>query len=100
MTYFLRDDNGPFDKMIDLEYAAAREIRITAVNHGQEIGCLYPDDHDPRHPVNMRFHVAMEDAQGRRSEGWEDLTEAEMAARYEAGATGAMLSSTFDFWWA
>jgi len=99
MTYFLRDDNGPFDLMAELELDAWREAMILSKNHGKEVGCLFPDDHDPRHPIDMRFHVTMHDRQGRLSVEWEDLTEAEMAARYEAGATGATLSSTFDFWW-
>jgi hypothetical protein len=99
MTYFLRDDNGPFDLMADLECDARREAMILAVNHGQEIGCLCPDDHDPRHPKDMRFRVSMDDTQGRRAEAWEELTEAEIEARYEAGATGASLSSSFDFWY-
>jgi hypothetical protein len=99
MTYFLRDDNGPYDAFTEMEIDAIREAMIVAINHGKEIGCLFPDDHDPRHPKDMRFRVSMRDARGNASECWEELTETEMIDRYNAGATGAMLSSTFDFWW-
>lgn len=99
MTYFISDANGPIDLAWSLENDARRDAEILAVSHGKEVGCLFPDDHDPRHPADMRFRVSMHDRIGRTSDAWEELTEAEMAARYEAGATGALLSSTFDFWW-
>lgn len=99
MTYFVRGDNGPVDAEFCLEMDAWRDAKILAVSHGKEVGCLFPEDHDPRHPVDMKFHLSMHDAQGRLSIGWEELTESEMVARYEDGAQGAMLSSQFDFWY-
>lgn len=99
MTYFTRDDSGPFDDDAEREHNAWRDRMILAATHGKEVGCLFPGDHEPGHPVDMRFHVSMHDRQGRLAEAWENLTEAEMVERYEAGATGAMLSSQFDFWW-
>lgn len=102
MTYFVRSDDGPYDDMTGRELDAIRENMVRAANRGavnDGSGCLFPGDHDPRHPTDMRFCVSMRDAQGARCEEWEELTEAEIAARYVAGATSAMMSSQFDFWW-
>jgi hypothetical protein len=99
VTYFIRADSDPWDADAERELDAWRECKILAVAHGQEIGCLFPDDHEPGHPISMRFRVSIRDAQGRRAQDWEELTEAEIQARYDAGATGASFSSQFDFWW-
>jgi hypothetical protein len=92
VTYFIRDDDGPFDEMAELEHEAWREAMILSKTHGKEIGCLFPDIHDPGHPKDMRFRVRMPDATD-----WEYLDEEEI--RHYADGRSFLASSQFDFWW-
>jgi hypothetical protein len=98
MTYFLRDDNGPYDTDSEREYDAVIEALILATNHGKEIGCLFPEIHDPRHPIDMTFHVRW------LNNDWQDLTESEIVKRIGVKENGTLnhafsASSQWDFWW-
>jgi hypothetical protein len=55
--------------------------------------CLFPDDHDPGHPVNMKFRLFPYTTDDRILL----LTEAEILDRLEAGERFSC-SSQFDFW--
>jgi hypothetical protein len=70
--------------LTDAEYVARRKAAWT--DRGT---CLFTESHPPGHPADLKFHVAFERGT------WEDLTEAEIAAR---GAEFAF-SSTWDFWY-
>ena len=54
--------------------------------------CLYPDDHAPGHPAEMKFHTL-----DTFTDTWADLTEAEMKELEEAGHH-LWCSSKFDWW--
>ena len=104
MPITTNDETGPLDhdELDDIAaldaIEAEVEARILAKSDGQPTGCLFPNEHDPRHPVSMRFHVSMDDAQGRATpDGWEDLTEREILLRLKA--VSMLVSSQFHFWW-
>lgn len=93
MTYFLRDDNGPYDLMMELESNAWHEAMVLAANHGQEIGCLFEgteNGHDPRHPKDFKFRVRMEGCVF-----WEELTERQIVDR----GHGWIAGSQWDHWY-
>lgn len=96
MTYFIHDDTQVFDEPLGLVLEATREREVEAAGIGQELGCLFPEDHDPRHPKDMLFHCVVRLLSGGT---WNtDITEARMLELEEQGH-GVMTSSQFDFWW-
>lgn len=86
------------DELLAAEYRrmdAEKDAAIAKMTEGTEVGCLFPDSHDPRHPADFRFHILMHHGSGE----WEDLTEEEIIGRVKETGHGFSHGSQWDFWW-
>lgn len=73
-----------------------REEAIARAGEGKQIGCLFPDTHDPRHPMDMAFQVNLGN-----DTGWTNMTEQEIVRGLNrfGGRLSVVHGSQFSFWW-